>query len=39
LAPRVIRYRRGDVRAWLRERAHRSTAEYLRPSAIGGARS
>jgi len=24
-----IRYRRGDVLAWLSEREHRSTAEYL----------
>jgi predicted DNA-binding transcriptional regulator AlpA len=28
LSARVIRYRRGDVRAWLRERSHRCTAEY-----------
>lgn len=28
LTPRMIRYRRGDVVAWLRERAHHSTAEY-----------
>jgi hypothetical protein len=28
LAPQVIRYRRGDVKAWLAERQHASTAEY-----------
>jgi len=28
LAPQVIRYKRGDVKAWLAERQHASTAEY-----------
>ncbi len=28
LSPRCVRYRRGDVRAWLRERTHASTAAY-----------
>jgi predicted DNA-binding transcriptional regulator AlpA len=28
LGPRCIRYRRGDVRAWLSERSHVSTNEY-----------
>ena len=28
LSPRRIRYRLGDVRAWLRSRMHRATAEY-----------
>lgn len=28
LGPRRIRYRRGDVLAWLDERTHRRTAEY-----------
>ena len=28
IGPRMIRYRREDVLAWLRERTHKSTAEY-----------
>lgn len=28
LSPRRIRYRRGNVKQWLAERAHRATAEY-----------
>ena len=28
VGPAMIRYRRGDVRAWLEERTHASTAEY-----------
>ena len=28
LAPQVVRYRRGDLKAWLAERQHASTAEY-----------
>ena len=28
LAPRDIRYRRADVRAWLAERVHSATSEY-----------
>ena len=28
LSPRMVRYRRGDVRAWLKRRTHQSTAEY-----------
>ena len=28
LAPQVVRYRRGDVKAWLLERQHAHTAEY-----------
>jgi hypothetical protein len=28
LAPRAIRYRRGDVLQWLRERTHARTSEY-----------
>ena len=30
LNPKRIRYRRGDIRAWLSERCHSSTAEYSR---------
>jgi predicted DNA-binding transcriptional regulator AlpA len=30
LSPRMVRYRRGKVRAWLDERSHRSTAEYAK---------
>ena len=38
LAPRIIRYRRGDVLAWLKSRTHKSTAEYPRTKvAAGGA--
>jgi predicted DNA-binding transcriptional regulator AlpA len=33
VGPRVIRYRRGDVREWLKARAHASTAEYGRRAA------
>jgi hypothetical protein len=29
LSSRYVRYRRGDVRAWLQERTHRCTKEYL----------
>ena len=28
LSPKVVRYRRADVLAWLTERAHQRTAEY-----------
>ena len=28
LSPRRVRYRRGDVRDWLRQRQHQATAEY-----------
>jgi predicted DNA-binding transcriptional regulator AlpA len=28
LGPRFVRYRTGDVRAWLEQRAHASTSEY-----------
>jgi hypothetical protein len=28
LAPQVVRYRRGDVKAWLLERQYAHTAEY-----------
>lgn len=28
LSPRMIRYRRKDVWAWLKSRTHKSTAEY-----------
>jgi predicted DNA-binding transcriptional regulator AlpA len=28
LAPQVVRYRRGDVKAWLAERSHASTRKY-----------
>src|SRR5947207_8590513 len=28
ISPKRTRYRRGDVRPWLRERTHRSTSEY-----------
>jgi len=28
LSPRRVRYHRGTVKAWLQERAYRSTAEY-----------
>jgi predicted DNA-binding transcriptional regulator AlpA len=28
LSPRRVRYRRGDIKAWLNERRHRSTKEY-----------
>jgi hypothetical protein len=27
----LIRYRRGSVKAWLREREHRCTSEYMKP--------
>jgi hypothetical protein len=30
LAPHTVRYQRGDARKWLRERTHKSTAEYSR---------
>jgi hypothetical protein len=30
LSPRRCRYRRGDVKDWLRERVHQSTAEYAK---------
>jgi predicted DNA-binding transcriptional regulator AlpA len=30
LSPRCVRYRRVDIRAWLRSRTHASTAEYAR---------
>jgi predicted DNA-binding transcriptional regulator AlpA len=30
VSSRVIRYRRGDVRAWLKQRTHASTSEYRR---------
>ena len=32
LGPRMIRYRRGDVVAWLRSRVHQSTLEYETPT-------
>jgi len=32
LSPRRVRYRRGDVKAWLADRAHRCTAEYQKPA-------
>lgn len=28
MSPRRIRYRRGDVRDWLKSRTHKSTSEY-----------
>lgn len=28
LAPKMIRYRRGDIRAWLKERTYQRTSEY-----------
>jgi predicted DNA-binding transcriptional regulator AlpA len=28
LAPQVVRYRRGDVKAWLLDRVHARTSEY-----------
>jgi predicted DNA-binding transcriptional regulator AlpA len=28
LSPRVVKYRRGDVRAWLLKRSHACTSEY-----------
>jgi predicted DNA-binding transcriptional regulator AlpA len=28
MGPKKVAYRRGDVRAWLRERQHQSTSEY-----------
>jgi hypothetical protein len=34
LSPRRVRYRRGTVKAWLKERAHRCTAEYADPAAL-----
>ncbi len=33
LSPRRVRYCRGDVKRWLQERLHRSTAEYADPLA------
>jgi hypothetical protein len=35
-SPHQIRYRRGDVRQWLNERSHQSTAEYARRPSGGG---
>jgi predicted DNA-binding transcriptional regulator AlpA len=32
LSPRRVKYRVGDVKAWLRERAHQRTTEYLDPA-------
>jgi predicted DNA-binding transcriptional regulator AlpA len=32
LAPRMIRYRRGDILAWLESRTHQSTSEYATPA-------
>jgi predicted DNA-binding transcriptional regulator AlpA len=37
IGPRVIRYQRGDVLTWLRERTHARTSEY-RKSSEGGVR-
>lgn len=37
LSSRVVRYRRGDVRAWLKRRTHQATSEYTKP-ATGAAR-
>jgi hypothetical protein len=31
VSDRMIRYRRGDVRQWLRERTHQRTSEYVKP--------
>jgi hypothetical protein len=31
LSPRRVRYRRGTVKGWLKERAYRCTAEYADP--------
>lgn len=40
LSPRMVRYLRSDLIAWLRQRAHQCTAEYCRrPSQQGGAAS
>jgi predicted DNA-binding transcriptional regulator AlpA len=35
IAPKIVRYRRGEVLAWLHERTHRCTQEYAtkKPSA------
>jgi hypothetical protein len=33
LGPKLIRYRRGNVREWLASRSHSSTAEYRQKSA------
>jgi predicted DNA-binding transcriptional regulator AlpA len=33
ISPRRIRYRRGDVKAWLKSRSHLSTAEYAKRAA------
>jgi predicted DNA-binding transcriptional regulator AlpA len=30
ISPRIVKYTRGDVRAWLKKRAHASTKEYSR---------
>jgi hypothetical protein len=30
IAPKVIRYRRGSIRTWLRQREIRSTAQYMK---------
>jgi predicted DNA-binding transcriptional regulator AlpA len=30
ISPRLIKYRRVDIRAWLKKRAHASTREYAR---------
>jgi hypothetical protein len=29
IAPRIVRYTRGDIRKYLTERTHQSTAEYM----------
>jgi predicted DNA-binding transcriptional regulator AlpA len=34
ISPRMIRYRRGDVLQWLRERAHARTSEYQRKAEV-----
>jgi predicted DNA-binding transcriptional regulator AlpA len=30
ISPRIVKYRRADVRLWLRQRSHASTKEYQR---------
>ncbi|HZN84472.1 MAG TPA: hypothetical protein VFC01_32995 [Mycobacterium sp.] len=34
LTPKVVRYRRGSVRAWLAEREHRRTADYAASDSV-----
>jgi hypothetical protein len=37
LSPGIVRYRKGDVRHWLAQRAFKHTQQYLKPTAAGQA--